>query len=227
VAINQQTNLAVIANTGSNSVSAIDLTPLTATPVGTLTVLGPVGVDISPIAVAIDPDRGTNSRGLAVVSALQTNGASSPFGVLDAIDIGGATPVRSTSAASASFLGATPTGVVFDPAATTSTTNPGLFYSVSSQSNQVVEFNPDNGSTRAIPVGINPNSLAINVNTGSVLTVNAASNTISLIDAQTLQTKLTIGIGAAGELAAAIHNQLNLAVIVDQANNRILLLPLP
>jgi DNA-binding beta-propeller fold protein YncE len=227
VAINQQTNLAVIANTGSGNVSAIDLTPLTANPVGTLTVLGPVGVDISPIAVAIDPDRGTNSRGLAVVSALQSNGASSPFGVLDAIDIGGATPVRSTSAASASFLGATPTGVVFDPAAATSTTNPGLFYSVSSQSNQVVEFNPDNGSTRAIPVGINPNSLAINVNTGSVLTVNAASNTISLIDAQTLQTKLTIGIGATGELAAAIHNQLNLAVIVDQANNRILLLPLP
>jgi DNA-binding beta-propeller fold protein YncE len=227
VAINQQTNLAVIANTGSGNVSAIDLTPLTANPVGTLTVLGPVGVDISPIAVAIDPDRGTNSRGLAVVSALQSNGASSPFGVLDAIDIGGATPVRSTSAASASFLGATPTGLVFDPAATTSTANPGLFYSVSSQSNQVVEFNPDNGSTRAIPVGINPNSLAINVNTGSVLTVNAASNTISLIDAQTLQTKLTIGIGATGKLAAVIHNQLNLAVIVDQANNRILLLPLP
>src|SRR5262249_38254465 len=71
VAIDQQTNLAVIANTGSNSISAVDLSPLVATPVGTLSVLGPVGVDQSPIAVAIDPDRGTSGRGLAVVTALQ------------------------------------------------------------------------------------------------------------------------------------------------------------
>jgi DNA-binding beta-propeller fold protein YncE len=229
VAINQETNLAVIANTGSNSVSAIDLTPLTATPVGTLAVLGPVGVDQSPLAVAIDPDRGTNGRGLAVVSALQLSSGSA-FGVLDAIDIGGATPVRSTSAASAQFLGATPTGLVFDPAVpvtTTTTTNPGLFYSVSTNSNQVVSFNPDNGATRAIPVGINPTSLVINSNTGTLLTVNAASNTISLVDSQTLQTKQTIGIGGSGSLSAAIHNLLNLAVIVDQANNRVLLLPLP
>ena len=227
VAINQQTNLAVIANTGSNSISAIDLTPLTATPVGTLTVQGPVGVDQSPIAVAIDPDRGSNSRGLAVVSALQLNGASTPFGVLDAIDIGGTSPVRSASAASASFLGATPTGVVFDPAASSSSTNPGLFYSVSSQSNQVVAFNPDTGSTRSIPVGINPTSLAINPNSGALLTINAASNTISLVDTQTFQTKQTIGIAGNGKLSAAIHNLQNLAVIVDQANNRVLLLPLP
>jgi len=227
VAINQQTNLVVIANTGNNSISAIDLTPLTASPIGTLTVLGPVGVDQSPIAVAIDPDRGTNSRGLAVVSALQLNGASTPFGVLDAIDIGGATPVRSTSSASASFLGATPTGVIFDPAATSSSTNPGLFYSVASQSNQAVVFNPDTGSSRSIPVGINPTSVAINPNSGTLLTVNSLSNTISLVDAQTFQTKETIGIGATGQLCAAIHNLQNLAVIVDQANNRVLLLPLP
>src|SRR5262249_10907778 len=82
VAINPQTNLAVIANTGSNSISAVDLTPLTASPAGTLTVLGPVGVDQQPLAVAIDPDRGSNGRGLAVVTALQLNGAAPPTGVL-------------------------------------------------------------------------------------------------------------------------------------------------
>lgn len=227
VAINPQTNLAVIANTGSNSVSSVDLSPLGANPPGTLTVQGPVGVDQSPIAVAIDPDRGSGGRGLAVVTALQLNALSSATGVLDAIDIGGTAPARSTTAASASFLNTTPTGIVFDPAAATGTTNPGVFYGVTSQSNQVVVFNPDNGTVRPIAVGINPNSVALNFNSGTVLTVNASSNTISLLDAQTFQTKETIGIGGSGPLAAALHTLQNLAVIVDQSNNRVLLLPLP
>src|SRR5712664_622892 len=67
VAINQETNLAVIANTGSNSVSTLDLTPLTKSPIGSLAP-ATVAVNQNPIAVAIDPDRGTNGRGLAVVT---------------------------------------------------------------------------------------------------------------------------------------------------------------
>jgi DNA-binding beta-propeller fold protein YncE len=69
--------------------------------------------------------------------------------------------------------------------------------------------------------------LSINSNSGTLLTVNAASNTISFVDTQTFLTKQTIGIGGSGKLSAAIHNLLNLAVIVDQTNNRVLLLPLP
>src|SRR5207302_10083979 len=113
VASDQETNLAVVANTSSNTVSTIDLTPLTASPIGTLTP-GTVAVDQNPIAVAIDPDRGTNGRGLAVVTCLQVSGASSPQGALDGVDIGATTPVRSATA-TASFLSATPTGIVFDP----------------------------------------------------------------------------------------------------------------
>jgi len=48
-------------------VSAIDLTPLLATPVGTV-LTTTVAVNQNPIAVAIDADRGTSSRGLAVVT---------------------------------------------------------------------------------------------------------------------------------------------------------------
>jgi len=131
VAIDQETNLAVIANTGSNTVSTIDLTPLTASPMGTLAP-GLVAVDQNPIAVAIDPDRGTNGRGLAVVTCLQVSGASSPLGALDGVDIGLTVPARSVSA-SASFLSSTPTGIVFDPSVVTGTANPGLFYAVSTQ----------------------------------------------------------------------------------------------
>ena len=218
VAIDQETNLAVVANTGSNTVSTIDLTPLTAAPIGALAATS-VAVDQNPIAVAIDPDRGTNGRGLAVVTCLILNGASSPFGALDGVDIGLATPVKSTSASS-TFLSSTPTGVVFDPSTA-------LFYAVSTQGNVITTFNPDNSQTQAIKVGINPNAIAYNFQTGTILTVNSLSNTISIVDAQTFATKATLGIGATSKFAAAIQTFTNLAVIADQANNRVILFPLP
>jgi DNA-binding beta-propeller fold protein YncE len=220
VAIDQETNLAVTANTTSNTVSTIDLTPLTATPIGAL-VPTSVAVDQDPIAVAIDPDRGTNGRGLAVVTGLVLNGASAPFGALDSVDIGASTPVRSTSA-STSFLSATPTGVVFDPSV-----SPALFYAVSTQGNVITSFNPDTGTTQTIKVGINPNAIAFNFQTGTILTVNSLSNTISVVDSQTFATKATLGIGATSKFAAAIHTFTNLAVIADHDNNRVILFPLP
>ena len=220
VAIDQETNLAVIANTGSNTVSTIDLTPLTATPIGALAPTS-VAVDQNPIAVAIDPDRGTNGRGLAVVTCLVLNGTSSPLGALDAVDIGLSTPVKSTSAPT-SFLSSTPTGVVFDPSVT-----PALFYAVSTQGNVITAFNPDSGTTQTIKVGINPNAIAYNFQTGTILTVNSLSNTISIVDSQTFTTKATLGIGAASKFAAAIQTLTNLVVIADQANNRVILFPLP
>ena len=220
VAINQETNLAVIANTTSNTVSTIDLTPLTATPIGTLAATT-VAVDQSPIAVAIDPDRGTNGRGLAVVTCLLLNGSGSPFGALDAVDIGAATPGRSSSA-TVSGIQAAPTGIVFDPSV-----SPALFYVTSSQANQITVFNPDTSQTQTIKVGINPNAIAYNFQTGTMLTVNALSNTISIVDTQTFRTKATLGIGAASRFAAAIQSFTNLAVIADQKNNRVLLFPLP
>lgn len=225
VAIDQETNLAVVANTGSNTVTTIDLTPLTANPIGTLTPSS-VAVDQNPIAVAIDPDRGTNGRGLAVVTCLRVNGASSPSGALDGVDIGSTTPVRSASA-STSFLTSTPTGIVFDPSVVTGTTSPGLFYAVSTQGNVITAFNPDSTQTQTIKVGINPNAIAFNFQSGTILTVNSLSNTISIVDSQTFATKATLGIGATSKFAAAIQTFTNLAVIADQANNRVLLFPLP
>jgi len=220
VAIDQETNLAVIANTSSNTVFIIDLTPLTASPIGTVTPVS-VAVDQNPIAVAIDPDRGTNGRGLAVVTCLVLNGASSPFGALDAVDIGASTPIRSTTA-STSFLSSTPTGVVFDPAV-----SPALFYAVSTQGNVITAFNPDTGGTQTSKVGINPNALAYNFQTGTILTVNSQSNTVSVVDVQTFAAKATLGIGGTSKFAAAIQAFTNLAVVADQANNRVILLPLP
>jgi len=154
-----------------------------------------------------------------VVTSLILNGASAPFGGLDVVDLGTSPPTRDSSA-SINSIQATPTGVVFDPATT-------LFYATSSQGNNISAFDPDNSNLESIAVGINPTSLAFNFQTSTIVTVNALSNTISIVDSQTFKTRATLGISGSSEFAAAIHPLTNLAVIADQANNRVLLLPLP
>lgn len=227
VAMNDSTAAAVVTNFGSNSVSEINLAPLFAsTPATTLTAIG-VGVQ-QPIAVAIDPDRGSNNRGLAVVTALQLISGSSPLGALQAIDIGGAAPVLSTTA-STGTVSSTPTGLVFNPAVATGTANPGLFYANSSGANVISSFNPDTGGSSSASVGINPTGLAINPQTGAILTSNTVGKSISIVDTTSnpIKTRQTIGIPGSPQFGVAIDQFTNLAVIVDQANNRVLLFPMP
>jgi DNA-binding beta-propeller fold protein YncE len=169
--------------------------------------------------VAIDPDRGTNNRGEAVVTSLILNGSNPPSGALDVVDLGVTPPSKNTSV-TLGLIQATPTGIAFDPATT-------LFYATSSQGNSITALNPDTGQTQVIPVGVNPTSLAYNYQSSTILTVNALSNTISIVDSQTFLTRATLGISGSSQFAAAIHPLTNLAVIADQSNNRVLLLPLP
>jgi DNA-binding beta-propeller fold protein YncE len=227
VAIDEGTGAALLANTGSNTVSEINLALLTKTtqnptPPTSLSATS-IAIDTSPIAVAIDPDRGTNNQGLAVVTALALQSGSAPIGVLDAVDIGGATPQKSTTAAVGQVT-STPTGIVFNP-----TVSPTLFYATSSGGNVVTSFNPDTGATSSVHVGINPTSLAINPQTGGIVTINSASQTISIIDtlSNPFKTRSTFGIGGSPQFGIAIDQFTNLAVIVDQANNRVLLFPIP
>jgi DNA-binding beta-propeller fold protein YncE len=219
VAVNEATLAALVANTSSNTVSEIDLAAIAsnAAPVNT------IGVDTEPIAIAIDQDRGTNNLGLAVVTALRLNSSTFPSGVLDSVDIGAAIPAKSTTAAVGS-VSTTPTGVVFDPSV-----SPALFYAVSSGGNVVSSFNPDTGAASTVHVGINPTSLALNPQTGGIMTLNSISNTISIIDTLTspFKTRRSYGIPGSPTLGVAIDQFLNLAVIVDQAHNRVLLFPMP
>ena len=232
-AINEGTGAALVANTDSNTVSEINLGLLFppsgsgTTPPTTLTAVS-IGVDTEPIAIAIDPDRGTNNRGLAVVTALALS-STFPRGVLDSIDIGSTTPAKSTTAQVGSVT-LTPTGVVFDPSPSVNPTpSAALFYAVSSGGNVVSSFNPDTGFATTVHVGINPTSLALNPQSGGILTVNSISNTISIVDTLTspFKTRRSYGIPGSPQFGVAIDQFLNMAVIVDQANGRILLFPLP
>jgi len=176
--------------------------------------------------VAIDPDRGTNNQGIAVVTALQLVSGGAPQGALAVVEIGLQTPTLSTTIPSVT---ATPTGIVFDPTVFTGTANNGEFYANSSGSNVITAFNPDSGGGSSVNVGINPTSLGLNPQTGAILTSNSASNTISIVDtlSNPFKTRQTFGIPGSGTFGVAIDQFTNLAVIVDQAHNRVLLFPMP
>jgi YVTN family beta-propeller protein len=214
VAINPDTGQALVINTGSNTVSAFDITQASPTVFTGATVQ-------SPIAIAVDPD-GNNGNGVAAVTGLQIGGSLQAFGSLSVLNLSSnGAPTQSTTL-SISTISATPTGIAYDPAGSSP-----LFYVVSSQANSVATYNPNTGSTSTFRVGINPTSIASNYQTGAILTLNSSSNTMSIIDARTFQTRATLSFGSTSPFGAAIYPTTNLAVISDQANNRVVLFPLP
>lgn len=217
VAIDQDRALALVANSGSNTVTSIDLTVLLPTAV-TTKVPTPTTIAVSgaPTAIAIDPN-----RAIAVVTLLQNSGSTTATAGLDVISLASTPPVRSSSA-SVGSLTASLTGIVNDPAPTTD-----VFYATSTQQNAIYSFNPNTGSTQLIRVGINPYSLVYNFQTGGILTINSTSNTSSVIDAQTFKTRGTLGISSHSQFAAAMDNLTNTVVMVDQNNNRVILLGMP
>jgi hypothetical protein len=231
VAINEATDSAIVANNGSNTITMLNfgvLFPPSGTTAPTTLTPTSIGGIQSPIAVAIDPDRGTNNQGIAVVTSLQLQSGQAPLGALAVVEIGLQTPTISNTIPSGSVT-ATPTGIVFDPFAATNTASPGVFYANSSGSNVITAFNPDAGGGSSVNVGINPTSLAVNPQTGAILTSNSASNTISIVDtlSSPLKTRQTFGIPGSPTFGVAVDQFTNLAVIVDQANNRVLLFPMP
>jgi DNA-binding beta-propeller fold protein YncE len=223
VAINEGTADALVANSGNNTVSQINLALLFGSSPATSLTAANIAVDRQPIAIAIDPDRGTNNRGLAVVTALGLVSGQPAIATLDLVDIGGATPAK-TSSFSPFNVAATPTGIVFDPSV-----SPALFYVSSSGTNAVATFNPDTGTGSTVSVGINPTSLAFNPQTGAILTSNSAGKSISVVDtlSNPFQTRASFGINGSPQYSVAIDQFPTMAVIVDQANNRVLLFAMP
>jgi DNA-binding beta-propeller fold protein YncE len=226
VAISDATGVAMVANFTSNTVSQINLGLLFGSAPATSLTASTIGGIQQPIAVAIDPDRGTNNQGLAVVTGLQLSNAGST-GALYPVDIGLAAPTLSTTI-SVSSVSSSPTGVVFNPAVSTGTANPGLFYVNASGANTVGSFNPDTGGVSNTNVGINPTALAVNPQSGALLTSNFAGKSASVVDTTSgARTVQTLGLPGSAQFGVAIDQFTNLAVVVDQANNRVLLFPMP
>ncbi len=212
IAVNEDTGVAVVANANSNGVSIFDgiaggaVTPFT--------------TNQRPLSVAIDPGR--NYAAIAVAAGNQVT----------FLDLGATTGNVTLLGSS---IGITlPTGVVFDPVAD-------RFLAISSLQNLLYIINPDTRLAIPARMGINPTSLAANYNSSTLATVNTASNSLSVMDYQDtagsaptgsrrVRAILSLPVLSPGSNllhAIAIHPRTNMAAIVDESNNRLLLFPLP
>ena len=226
VKIDQDHALALVANNGSNTLSSIDLTVLAPSVTGGHTQTGPTATTVAlsgpPTAIAVDPN-----RAVAAVTSLQNSGTTGVSGGIDVVNLATTPPIKSTTA-SVSSLSASLTGIVYDPGDPNGATGQtGLFYSTSTLQNAIYSLNPDTGSVQTIRVGVNPYSVGYNYQTGTLLTINSTSNSSSVVDVQNFKMRQTLGISSLSQFAIAVDNLTNIAVIVDQNNNRVVFLNLP
>lgn len=207
VSINPQTTTAVVANNTSNTLSLIDID----NPSGP-SVTATIPTDTNPLATAVD-----SALNYAAVTATGGTGTStvvlynlannSTVGRISGLDL--------------------PSGVVFDPVG-------GMFVVANSLQNNLVLIDPVTLLTTSVRTGINPYSLDYNFQTSTLVTANSLSGTLSvmayleqsgIVQQATVQGVLPIG--NASMFSVAIDPLTNMAVVADQANNRVLLVPLP
>ncbi len=123
-----------------------------------------------------------------------------------------------------------PTGIIFDPLNQ-------VFVVANSLQNDVGFVDPVSGTTTFAQVGMNPTALDYDFQTSTLVTANNASRTMSIIDytcppgfgasCSVPQVRDILGIGGSPQFSVAIDPKLNLAVLTDNVNNRVLLVPLP
>jgi YVTN family beta-propeller protein len=229
VAINEDTLTAAVTNsatsnptnpTAISSLSIVDIPTASAT-------LNPPAIDEDPIAVAIDPTLNLTATACELVPTSTTAQA----GALDIGLIGG------NPSTNRIFGLQIPTGVIFDPVNQ-------VFLVANSAQNQIVIVDPVTFNATTLRAGIDPTSLDYNFQTSTLVTVNSASNSISVLDYVCPPTGVNPACGAPQvravlalsgsqsfstllQFAVAIDPKLNLAVVVDKANSRLLLIPLP
>jgi DNA-binding beta-propeller fold protein YncE len=229
VAFNQDTATAVVTSTNSGnlfSTGSVSFVGVSRTTTATSTTIaatlgGSLSVDQDPVAVAVDP-----TLDFAAVATASSTSA------VDIIDMTSESIVGRISGL------ANPSGVVFDPVNQ-------VFLTVNSLLNNIDITNPATLTTTTVSVGIAPTSVDYNFQTSSLVTLNAGSHTMSVLDyscppsialptCTNPQVRAVMGLGGAqtssfvlGPNAVAIDPKLNLAVLVDPDNNRVLLVPLP
>ena len=223
-AINPDSGLGVVTDTNPGSatstgnISTVDLN--VSPPTGGL---GTV-IDHNPIAVAIDPNP------LFPYAAVATSSGSSSVDLLN-LSSGGSLVGRASGLVN-------PSGIIFDPVNQ-------VFVAANSLQNQVVLIDPATAVQTPVRVGIGPTSLDYNYQDSTLVTLNTISHTLSVLSyvcppsagapaCLGPQVRSVLGIGGTqavspvfGPNAVAVDPILNLAVVVDQGNSQVLLVPLP
>ncbi|MGO9591465.1 MAG: beta strand repeat-containing protein [Candidatus Acidiferrales bacterium] len=222
-AMNQDSGIAAIADTnptGPVSTGTVSFLDLSATPASAA---GSLSVDHDPVAVAVDP----NLNYAAVTTASQASSINlvnmATFGTVGTIN----TALEN------------PSGIVFDPVNQ-------IFLTANSLLNDIILVDPTTFIETPVNVGIAPTSIDYNFQTSTLVTANSPSGTLSVLDyvcppgagapaacvGPKVRTVLELGGTQTSPLvlgpnAVAIDPKLNMAVLVDPDNNRVLLVPLP
>jgi DNA-binding beta-propeller fold protein YncE len=239
VAISPRLGLAVVSNSGAGNVSLIDLTASSPSVKSTVTVGSqPLGVAVNEATgQALVANSGSASLSIVDLSSAAVSNTITLDRIPEAVAVD---PVRGVAAvadaaannltlvnlSSASIVGrvpmALPTAVVFDPVTTKFVTNTSL-------GNNLFIVNPDTLQAEGVRSSINPTSIAYNFASGTLVTVNTASGTFSVMDMIDRRIRDVLAIPGSPRFSVDIHPRTNLAVIADQANNhnRLLLFPLP
>jgi DNA-binding beta-propeller fold protein YncE len=228
VAINGDTTNAVITNAGilndtaaPSSISLGVIAPATTTSAPAFTASSiNNNVDQNPISVAIDPRPFPANPSVNYAAV----GTSSQLSTVEIIDLSSLTPQRISGLQN-------PSGIVFDPLNS-------VFLVANSLNNEVLIVDPVTLIQTPVRVGINPTALDYDYQTSTLVTSNYVSHTLSVLDyvcppssagAACLnpQVRAVLGLGGSQQFSVAIDPKLNLAVVADQVNNRVLLIPLP
>jgi DNA-binding beta-propeller fold protein YncE len=209
VAIQQDSSMALVADFGSNAVSTFSISGSSLS----TTTASPIPVDQGPMAVSVD----LNDNLLAVAAASQN--------IVDIVDLG----THFITGRVPNFAG--PSDAAFDPIT-------GAFLVANSLANELAITDPVTFKASPLSTGIEPTSVAYNFQSSTAVTVNRASNTISIIGFlannnqgtftfTSSQVRSILPISGSDEFSVAINPATNLAAVVDQANGRLLLVPLP
>jgi DNA-binding beta-propeller fold protein YncE len=223
VAVNQDTAVAAVTSTNAGSSFApgnVSFLNLTVQPPA---LMGSPNVDQNPVAVAIDP--------VLNYAAVATASQASSVEFVNMAT--GATVQRVAGTGLQN-----PTGIVFDPINQ-------VFLVANSLLNDIVIIDPNTFIQTPVRVGIAPSSVDYNFQTSTLVTVNGASHTMSVLAyvcppsagvpaCVGPKVRSVLGLGGTrtslpvfGPNAVAIDPKLNLAAVVDPDNNRLLLVPLP
>jgi DNA-binding beta-propeller fold protein YncE len=214
VAINQDDETAAVTSSITSQVSFINLLDDT---IG----LSPI-VDADPGALAIDPNP-TSTTTSPLVAVATSSQASS-------VDL----VAQNSGGISARINGfQNPSGVVFDPVNQ-------VFLVANSLQNTVVIIDPNTFIPSSVRVGINPTSIDYNFQASTLVTANHISDSMTVLEyvcpppanggvspCTVPHAREILGLGSSPQFSVAIDPKMNLAVLVDQAGNRVLLVPLP
>ena len=197
VAMNTDTGAAVVANYGTNDISSISMAS------GAAGGGEAVTVDQQPIAVGVD-----------YVDDIALTATTYPPAAFDFVDLATVTLAGRISGVTG------PAASVYDPVSSE-------FLAAESDSNRIDIIDPLTQVVTTMRAGIDPTSIDYNPQTGTAVTVNPASNTVSVVDYQGQHVVYALGLGGSPMFSIAIDPSTNIGVLTDLTNNRVLLVPLP